>query len=80
MIRVFHIPLHTSTYLHEHHKLLDASTRLTLALTLSCSYLRVSWPTAMEVHGSSLLLPRKLESYLQASMEVDVSRWKVSWK
>ena len=45
----FHIPLHTSIYFHEYHKLPAASTRrnltltLTRALTLSWSYLHGSW-------------------------------------
>ena len=35
----FHIPLHTSIYFHEYHKLPPVSRRLTLALTLNRSYL-----------------------------------------
>ena len=58
----FHMPLHTFTYFHEYHKVGAASTRLTLTLTLTLrwSYLHGSWPTS-NFHGSSLLLPWKLE-------------------
>ena len=44
----FHIPLHTSIYFHEYHKLPAAPTTLapTLILTLSKSHLHGSWPTS----------------------------------
>ena len=49
----FHIPLHTSTYFHEYHKLVAASKKLPLILTktLSWFYLLGNWPTAKS-HGS----------------------------
>ena len=57
-----------------------ASTRPTLTLTLSWSYLHGSWPTSnfhgvMEVHGSSLLLSWKLELLARK-----LAYFQLSWK
>ena len=83
----FDIPLHTFVYSHEYHKHPAASTRLTLTPTptLSWRYLHGSWPNS-NFHGSTSkyikgLIPWKLElfAWKLASMEVDLSRWKLSW-
>ena len=67
----FQRPHHTSIYFHEYHQLPAACTTLTLTLTLIWNNLRGSWPTSnfhgsrLEVHGSGLLLPWKLELLAQ---------------
>ena len=61
----FHIPLHTSTYFHEYHKLPAASTRLPIGPTDFRS---------IYFHGSWWKLPWKFpRSFLQLT-------WKLTWK
>ena len=83
----FHIPLHTTIYFHDYHKLPVASTRqiltLTPTLTISWSYLHGSWPTSI-FHGSRSTCMELVYCfhgnwiYLEASKEADESTWKLS--
>ena len=70
-------PLHTSNYVHEHHKLSAAFTRLSYGSTdMRSIYFGIPWkfpPTCMKVN----LFPWKLS---WKSAEVDLLAWKSRWK